>query len=102
VTLAATATPTFGQTVESAGDAAATAASLLRMSTTGAILTLTRRSRDCRSEITVEDPAMFTAPWSALVTYRRALGEWPEAACPENRQEAGWVRHVPQADKPDF
>jgi hypothetical protein len=53
-------------------------------------------------EITVEDAAMFTTPWSALVTYRHALGEWPEAACPENRREAGWVRHVPQADKPDF
>jgi hypothetical protein len=53
-------------------------------------------------EITVEDAAMFTALWSARVAYRHALGEWPEAACPENRREAGWVRHVPQAEKPDF
>src|SRR6202521_6202445 len=54
-------------------------------------------------EITVDDSGMFTAPWSALVTYRRAQGEWPEAVCAENTREAGRrVRQVPQAQKPDF
>jgi hypothetical protein len=54
-------------------------------------------------EITVDDPGMFTAPWSALVTYRRAQGEWPEAVCAENTREAGRrVRQVPRAQKPDF
>jgi hypothetical protein len=29
-------------------------------------------------QITVEDEGVFTMPWSATVTYRRAWGEWPE------------------------
>ena len=45
---------------------------------------------------------MFTMPWRALVTYRHVLGEWPEAVCAENSREAGWIRQMPQADKPDF
>ena len=55
-------------------------------------------------EITVDDPTMFTTPWSGLVTYRPVLGEWPEAICAENTQGSGasWVVLVPQADKPDF
>jgi hypothetical protein len=55
-------------------------------------------------EITVDDPMMFTTPWSGLVTYRPVLGEWPEAICAENTQGSGslWVVLVPQADKPDF
>jgi hypothetical protein len=40
-------------------------------------------------EITVEDPAVFTTPWSALVTYRHVLGEWPEAVCAENTHGSG-------------
>jgi hypothetical protein len=55
-------------------------------------------------EITVDDPATFTVPWSGLVTYRHVLGEWPEAVCAENTQGSGssWVSLVPQAEKPDF
>jgi hypothetical protein len=55
-------------------------------------------------EITVDDPTMFTIPWSGLVTYRPVLGEWPEAICAENTQGSGssWVVLVPQADKSDF
>jgi hypothetical protein len=55
-------------------------------------------------EITVEDPNVYTAPWSALVTYRRVLGDWPEAVCAENTRGAGsgWVVLVPRAEKPDF
>ncbi|HWN49066.1 MAG TPA: hypothetical protein VNO18_04435 [Xanthobacteraceae bacterium] len=43
-------------------------------------------------------------PWSATVTYRRALGEWPEFVCAENTHEyyAGKDTAVPRADKPDF
>jgi hypothetical protein len=57
-----------------------------------------------QAEITVDDPMMFTTPWSGLVTYRPVLGEWPEAICAENTQGSGssWVVLVPQADKPDF
>jgi hypothetical protein len=55
-------------------------------------------------EITVDDPVMFTTPWSGLVTYRPVLGNWPEAICAENTQGSGasWVVVVPRADKPDF
>jgi len=55
-------------------------------------------------EVTVDDPGMFTAPWSAIVTYRHVLGDWPESVCAENRREynADKDTEVPQADKPDF
>jgi hypothetical protein len=55
-------------------------------------------------EITVDDPGVFAKPWSAVVTYRRVQGTWPEAACAENTQGAGsaWVVLVPQSDKLDF
>jgi hypothetical protein len=55
-------------------------------------------------EFTVEDDGVFTKPWSASISYRRPLGEWPEMACAENAQEYFSERHaaVPSADKPDF
>jgi hypothetical protein len=55
-------------------------------------------------EFTVEDEGVFTMPWSATITYRRALGEWPEYVCAETRREyyAGKDTVVPTADKPDF
>ena len=55
-------------------------------------------------EVTVDDPVMFTTPWSGFVTYRPVLGVWPEAICAENTQGSGssWVVIVPRADKPDF
>jgi hypothetical protein len=53
-------------------------------------------------EITVDDPGMFTAPWTAQVTYRRAAGGWVERICAENTREFGVERNLPQADKPDF
>jgi hypothetical protein len=55
-------------------------------------------------EITVDDPGVFTTPWSAVITYRRVLGTWPEAVCAENMQGAGtaWVVLVPKAEKPAF
>jgi hypothetical protein len=53
-------------------------------------------------EITVDDKGTFTAPWSALVTYRRASGDWVEMVCAENTFEFGTGRMPPTADKPDF
>lgn len=53
-------------------------------------------------EITVDDKGTFTAPWSALVTYRRASGDWVEFICAENTREFGIGRMPPQTDKPDF
>ena len=43
-------------------------------------------------------------PWSATMTYRRALDEWPESVCAENIREYYYNKNseVPTADKPDF
>jgi hypothetical protein len=54
-------------------------------------------------EFTVEDPGVFTAPWSARITYRRPLGSWPEFVCAEStRDYVGRTINLPHADKPDF
>jgi hypothetical protein len=65
-------------------------------------------------EITVDDPAVFTTPWSGLVTYRHVQGEWPEAVCAENTYGSGTSSVstsstcifssclVPEADQSDF
>jgi hypothetical protein len=37
-----------------------------------------------RLEFTVDDDGVFTMPWSATMTYRRAAGAWPEFVCSEN------------------
>jgi hypothetical protein len=43
-------------------------------------------------------------PWSAVMTYRRARGEWPEFVCAENIREYYYNKNseIPTADKPDF
>jgi hypothetical protein len=61
---------------------------------------------------TVEDPGVFTTPWSATVTYGRVnpvrgiseTSEWEENVCAENPRKYGTERdaQVPTADKPDF
>jgi hypothetical protein len=55
-------------------------------------------------EFTVEDPNIFTAPWSATVTYRRNVGGWQERVCGENLHNYGVAEDpkLPTADKPDF
>jgi len=52
----------------------------------------------------VEDDGVFTMPWSASMTYRRATGAWPEFVCSENIREYYYRKdsEVPRADKPDF
>ena len=56
--------------------------------------------------VTVEDPNVFTTPWSAYVTYRRMSPElpWEEHVCAESPDEfyAGRTIGLPKADKPDF
>jgi hypothetical protein len=55
-------------------------------------------------QFTVEDPGVFTAPWSAQVTYRRGLGMVQEMICAENTREyyTGTITAIPMAAKPDF
>ena len=52
---------------------------------------------------TVEDPGVFTTPWSGRVTYRRLIGaDWPEAVCAENPHFFGTDAAIPTAHTPDF
>jgi hypothetical protein len=55
-------------------------------------------------QFTVEDANVFTAPWSARLTYRRAGTAWQESVCAENTHEyySGNDTAVPTADRPDF
>src|SRR5437588_4556760 len=62
------------------------------------------RRQGLQVAITVEDPGVFTTPWSGLITYRHVLGDWPEAVCAENFHEyyANRDTEVPRAEKADF
>ena len=53
--------------------------------------------------MTVEDAGVFTAPWTATLTYAPANGGG-EGVCAENRHEYynNKDSDVPKADKPDF
>ncbi len=61
------------------------------------------RGKGLQAEFTVDDPKVFTMPWSALVTWRRAK-PWEERVCAENlRDPFGNVDNgVPKAGRPDF
>lgn len=55
-------------------------------------------------EVTMEDPKVFTAPLTALVTYRRLITQWQEQVCADNPIEhykGEWIG-LPKADRPDF
>jgi hypothetical protein len=69
------------------------------------------KGKGLQLHFTVEDEGVFTKPWSATITYRRALRtEWLEEVCAENVHEyyAGHQYYsdkdatIPTADKPDF
>jgi hypothetical protein len=62
------------------------------------------KGKGLQLQFTVEDEGVFTMPWSATVTYRRALAEPLEYICAENPHEyyAGKDTAVPRAGKPDF
>ena len=62
------------------------------------------KGKGLQLQFMVEDEGVFTMPWTASITYRRALGEWPEYVCAENRHEyySGRETAVPTLDKPDF
>ena len=62
------------------------------------------RGKVLQLHFTVEDPDVFTTPWTSTITYRRGLGEWTELICAENPHEYYHARdtHIPVADKPDF
>jgi len=47
------------------------------------------RGKYLQLRFTVEDPNVFTTPWSATVTYGRPVVEWVEAVCAENPNKYG-------------
>ena len=70
----------------------------------GVLLDPKYKGKGLQVELTVEDPIMFTMPWTALVTYQRAEGALWEMVCAENPFEyyAGADAAIPTADRPDF
>jgi hypothetical protein len=54
--------------------------------------------------ITVEDPTMYTTPWSATATYRRGRAPWLEQICAEDQFDynEGKPAEIPTAAKADF
>jgi hypothetical protein len=62
------------------------------------------RGKGMQLVFTVDDDGVFTMPWSAVMTYRRASGAWPEFVCAENIHEYYYNKNseVPTTDKPDF
>ncbi len=57
-----------------------------------------------RLEVTMEDPKVFTAPLTGVVTYRRLTAGWREDVCADNPVEHykdEWIA-LPKADRPDF
>ena len=61
------------------------------------------KGKGLQIELMVEDAGAFTMPWSATITFRRALDERPELVCAEDTQwYPGTYSEVPTAQKPDF
>ena len=62
------------------------------------------KGKGLQMEFTVDDPAVFTTPWKATITYRRGATEWREHVCAENMHEYYNSKDVdvPTAVKPDF
>src|SRR6266699_3335622 len=60
------------------------------------------RGKVLQLHFTVEDPGVFTTPWTSTITYRRSTGPWTELICAENRREyyADRDSEVPHADRP--
>ena len=54
----------------------------------------------------LEDPGVFTMPWSATITYGRPSGAWVEDVCAEGTANAHYAPQdedvFPTANKPDF
>jgi len=62
------------------------------------------RGKGLQLQFTVDDPNVFTMPWSASSTFLRAASEWREGVCAENTREyyANKDTAIPTDDTPDF
>jgi hypothetical protein len=70
----------------------------------GASIDPAYKGKGMQIQFRVEDAGMFTRPWSAAVTLRRAAGPWEERVCADSRFNyiTGKPFPLPQDDKPDF
>ena len=57
-----------------------------------------------RVEVRVEDPKVYTTPWTGNVTYMHVKRNWAEGVCAENNTDVlhQGFEHVPTAETPDF
>ena len=65
---------------------------------------LNYRGKYLQLQFTVEDPSVFTTPWTATVTYGRPMVQWAENVCGENPRTYGTEQdaRLPTAAQPDF
>jgi hypothetical protein len=65
---------------------------------------LNYRGKHLQLQFTVEDPTVFTTPWTATVTYGKPAVGWAENVCGENPNKYGTERdaRLPTAANPDF
>ncbi|HMI97018.1 MAG TPA: hypothetical protein VK479_10945 [Micropepsaceae bacterium] len=70
----------------------------------GATIDPAYKGKGLQVQFRVEDAGMFTGPWSAAVTLRRAVGRWEERVCADSRFNyiTGKPFPLPQADNADF
>ncbi len=70
----------------------------------GAIIDANYHGPGIQVQFTVDDPKVFTRPWSGLATYLHAGGEWVENVCAENVHEyySAHDTEAPRAEKADF
>jgi hypothetical protein len=70
----------------------------------GDVWTRHRNGKVLQAHVTVEDESVFTAPWTATLTYAPGGARVAEGVCAENRMEYYNNREsdVPRAQKPDF
>jgi len=63
-----------------------------------------RYNKGLRVEVRIEDPKVYTTPWSANVTYMHVKRAWAEGVCAENNTDVlhQGFEHVPTAPRPDF
>jgi hypothetical protein len=70
----------------------------------GVFIDFDDKGKGLQLQFKVEDPNVFTTPWSATVTYRKAGSQWQEQVCAENTFEyyAAKETAVPRANRSDF
>jgi hypothetical protein len=70
----------------------------------GVFIDFDYKGKGLQLQFTVDDPGVFTAPWGASVTYRRAGSQWQEQVCAENTFEyyANKETQIPRAERADF